>query len=246
MTLSKGRLITVGALVFIVGLLLMFPARVAVHWFVPAEIQVGGISGTVWSGNAKEASVNGLYLHDLSWTMYPLRLFTGELSYHLTATPTSGFIETTVGLAGSGRVSLTGLTAALPLALFADATGVRGLKGSASFDFERVEIVDNLAVVSDGTLQVANLVIPVVSSSSLGGYKADFFTQNDGIGASVEETDGVVDLAGSLEINSDRSFRFIGQVIPTPKTPASMRQQLQVVSPANDRGQHEVRLEGIL
>lgn len=244
---SKRGLITTGVLTLLIGLLVMFPARVAVHWFLPSEIAIAGIEGSVWSGSADEASVSGMYCRDVSWSINALRLFTGKLSYRISATPVSGFLESDVNLGFGGGISLSNLTAALPLELFEDVAAIRGLRGSASFDFERVEIVDNLAVVADGTLQVANLVVPTITREPLGGFEAQFFTQNNGIAASIEDTDGVVELAGSIQVRKDRSFEFIGQVIVKPGTPESLRQRMKkFLPPPNERGQQEIRLEGIL
>jgi len=243
---SARGLIAVGILTLILGLIVTLPARLAVHWFAPSEVAISDIKGSAWSGRVGEASVAGIYLRDVQWDFSPLQLFMGVLSYRVSATPVSGFIETDVSVGFSGAVTLSDLRASLPLDLFAEAVGIRGLQGSGSFQFDRVKIVDGLAVVADGTLQVANLVVPMVGHDSLGGYKVEFFTQNNGISASIEDNDGVVDLAGSLQIRADRSFEFIAEVITLPQTPEGVRRQLQYLPPANDRGQQELRLEGIL
>jgi general secretion pathway protein N len=243
---SKRGLILVGVITLLLGLLIKMPARVAVHWLAPPAVTISGIQGTVWSGSAGEASVAGVYLRDVQWDIEPLQLFTGALSYRISATPVSGFLETGMSIGFGGAVSLTDLRAALPLETFADFIGVRGLQGSGSFQFERLEIVDGMAVVADGTLQIADLIVPMVSRDSLGGYKVDFFTQDDGISASIEDSDGVLDLAGSLEVKADRSFALLAEVIVTPQTPEGARRQLRMLPPANERGQQELRLEGVL
>ena len=243
---SKRGLISVGVLTFILGLIIMLPARLAVHWFAPSEVTISGIQGSAWSGSANEASVAGIYLRDVQWKFAPLRLFTGALSYRVSATPVSGFVETNMSVGFGGAVTFSGFSASLPLELFAGVIGIRGLQGSGSFKFEKVKIVDGLAVAADGTMQIANLVVPIVGRDSLGGYKAEFFTQNNGISASIEDTDGVIDLAGSLQVKTDRSYEFIAQVIAKPETPEGVRRQLRFLPPANDRGQQELRLEGIL
>jgi len=207
---------------------------------------VNGVNGTIWTGSASEASVDGIYLSNLKWRFNPYGLFTGRLSYRVEATPVSGFLESEVTVSLSNAVSISGLTASLPLNSFAKLIGVPGLAGTASIDFERLEIVDGMAVAADGTLQIANLVVPIVGRETLGGYKAEFFTQNNGISASIEDTDGVVDFAGSLQIKADRSFEFLGQLVAKPETSQSIRQKMTLLPPANDRGQHELRLEGIL
>jgi general secretion pathway protein N len=243
---SKRGLIATAVITFLIGLIVMFPARVAVHWFVPANIAITGIEGSAWSGQAGEASFGAMYCKDLKWEINALRLFVGELSYRISVTPVSGFLETDIAFAAGGGVSLSQLTASLPLEIFEDVAAIRGLQGSASFDFERVEIVDNLAVVADGVLQVADITIPIIARDSLGGYRAEFFTQNNGITASIEDTDGVLDMAGSIQVRKDRSFEFIGQVVVQPNTPESIRQQLQFLPPPNEHGQQEIRLEGVL
>ena len=239
-------LIATGVLTLVIGLIIMFPARIAIGWFAPAEVTIGGIQGSVWHGSANEAAVNGLYMRDVEWSLNALQLFTGELSYSVDATPVSGFLESDVIIGYSGVLTLSDLTAALPLDLLADAANVPGLQGSVSLSFERIQIVDGLATAADGTAQFADLIIPIFGRDSLGGYKAEFFTQNNGVTASIEDTDGVLDMAGSLEVSADRSFKFIALVIAKPEAPQRIRQLLQTLPAANNRGQRELRYEGIL
>lgn len=243
---SMRNLIIVALITTVTGLIVMLPARVVYRWVVPPEIAIGGIHGTAWIGGANEAAINGFYLRDIEWRLNPLHFFTGTFSYQLKATPVSGFFESEINISFGGEVSLLGLRAALPLELFAGASGIHGLQGSASLEFERVVFENGFVVAADGTAGVADLVVPLIGRESLGGYKADFFTQNNGIAASIEDTDGVIDLAGSLQIKSDGTFRFLGQVAAKPDTPQSVLRQLRFLPPANDRGQHEVRLEGVL
>ncbi len=243
---GRRGLVTAGVVTLVLGLVVLFPARVAVHWFLPSDIAIGGIHGSAWRGGGSEASVNGLYLRDIQWNFAPLRLLTGNFSYKVSATPVSGFIESDLSIALNGTVSLSNVTASLPLELFAVAAGVPGLQGTASVQFERLEIVTGIPVAADGTLQIADLLVPLVGSDSLGGYKAEFFTQDNGISASIEDADGVVDLAGSLQLRPDRSYQFIAQVVMKTETPESVRRQLQYLPPANSRGQRELPLEGIL
>ena len=235
-----------GVLVLVLGLITMFPARVAIGWFAPAEVAIGGIEGSVWRGKANEAAFNGIYVRDVEWRLNVLQLFTGKLSYSIEATPVSGFLESDISVGFSGMLTMTDLTAALPLDLLADAINVPGLQGNVSLVFDRVEVVDGLATAADGTAQIADLKIPIFGRDSLGGYKVEFFTQDNGITASIEDTDGVLDMAGSLQLNADRSFEFIALVIAKPEAPQGIRQLLQAVPAANDRGQRELRYEGIL
>ncbi len=242
---TKRGLITVGILVFVLGVVILFPARVAIGWFAPSNLLMSGVQGTAWNGRAAEFSADGLYLKDITWSANPLKLFTGNLSYDIAAKPVSGFLESEVQVSAGGTLSLHDLRAALPLRVFAALAGVSGLQGNSSLNFERVVIVDGLATAADGTVQVADLVIPDIARTSLGGYEAEFSTLNDGIVASIEDSDGAVDLAGSLQVHGDRSYEFIAQVMIKSSTPSNIQQMLKLM-PANERGQYELRLEGSL
>lgn len=241
---SRRSLLLLGVFVFIVALVISVPARVAIALIAQPGIAVSGVSGSVWSGAAEEASVAGIYLRDIKWEASFLPLLTGKLAYRIEATPMSGFVETDLRIGFDRTLYLTNFTAAMPLQVLAGVQNAQALGGNASARFERIEIVDDLAVVADGVIQVADLVIPEVARESLGSYRADFNTQNNGIVASIEDTDGVLDLAGSLQIRTDRTYQFLAQVILTAKTPATVRQQLQRLPPPNARGQYELREEG--
>lgn len=228
------------------GLVSFFPARVAYRWFAPPALTLGGISGSIWSGSAGNVAANGVYLHDCSWRIQPLSLFAGVLSYSIEASPVSGFIDADVALGITGTITVSDLAASLPLHAVELASGIRGLGGTLSLRFQRLIFDHGIPVAADGMVEVTDLVVPIVHRASIGGYRADFFTQESGVMASVEDTDGVVDLAGSLQIFPDGRYRFDGLVAATANTPADLRQQMQFLLPANERGQHPLPLEGEL
>ena len=241
----RRGLFLVAVVAFLIALVVTFPARVAYSLADARFVAMSGIKGTIWSGTAREFSTNGVYLRDLTWRVQPLQLFTGKAAYKISGSPVSGFLESDIALTMGGSVTLTNLTASLPLQMLERAAQIPGLRGTASLRFERLRLEQGRAVAMDGTADVADLVMPMIGNSSLGGYRAEFFTQNNGVTASIEDTNGVVDLAGSLQIQPDGAYTFLGQVVAKPSTPDSLRQQLRYLGPANERGQQEIRLEGV-
>ena len=241
----KRGLFLVGALIALVALVALFPARVAYKLASPPHLALSGLSGTVWNGGADEFATNGVYLRNLEWRMRPLSLFAGDAVFDVSGQPTSGFFESEVAVSLVGStITLRNLTAALPLSLFARPIGVPGLKGNASMQIEKLVLVNGRAQSLDGSMDVASLVVPALARTPLGGYRADFFTQGDGIVASVEDTDGVVDLAGSLQINRDKTYSFRGLVMAKTNTPDSLRQRIDYLPKTDRPGQHELPLDG--
>lgn len=243
---TRGRLVTAGIVTFVLGLVVMFPARVVYELVAPPGLAASGIDGSIWRGSVRELSVNGLYLRDVRWRTRPLLLLTGKLAVAFEANPAGGFAEGNAAFGFGGRVHFDDVSASLPLAGLVSALNMPGLSGIANARIERLVIVDGFPTAADGTLDVIDLMVPIVIRSPIGDFKAEFFTQENGVAASVEDTDAVFDLAGSVQLGSDRSYQFLGQVAPNDETPDLMRQRMQLLGSPNERGQRELRLEGTL
>jgi len=242
----RWRLTLVAVATFLLGVVLLFPARVAYHLLPEGLATASGVDGTVWRGRINELNSNGIYLSNVSWRFRPLRLFSGELAYSVKADVMSGFLTTDVGLGFGGTIYLRELNAAIPAEMLQSSLNLPGLSGSIAATFERMAFDGELPIAAVGNVEIINLVAPRIFRGALGGYKAEFFTQNNGISASVEDTDGIVDLAGSLTVTADRNYQFIGQLAPKENTPENMRQQMRVLGSPNERGQYQMRLEGVL
>lgn len=246
MITTKRGLLLVALLTLAVAVIAMLPARVAYRWVAPTGIALSGLQGTVWRGTADAMAVDGIYIGNVSWRIRPLRLLTAQANYHVQGSPVSGFVEANIGIGIGGKLSVSDLAASLPLNLLAQSLNIRGLQGDASLQFDRLEIREGLPVAADGTVRVSKLVAPRLSPVSIGDFQAEFFTQDTGVAATIEDTDGVVDLAGSLQVNEDRSYQFLGKVLAKPEAPASVKRQLEYLGSADERGQRELRLEGAL
>ena len=242
----RSRLWLTGGVVFILGLVLFFPARIAYHWFAPEAVRLASIEGSVWSGNAREASVGGVYLQNLAWRLRPTALLTGAIGFAIEARPSSGFIEGNVALGLTGTITASELTAAIPLQLLEEASRSPGLAGQLSVQLEKLKLDNGVPVAAEGTLEVANLVIPTVHRYSIGGYRAEFFTADSGITSSVEDVSGMFDLAGTLQVSADGSYEFLAKVAATDTAPANVRNQLRFLGSPDERGRHDMRLEGRL
>ncbi|MDJ0814094.1 MAG: type II secretion system protein N [Woeseiaceae bacterium] len=242
----NSRLLIVGTVTLLVGVLVMFPARVAYHWASPPGVAIAGIQGTIWNGRALEGEAAGMYLRNIGWRMKPLALFKGQLAFAIEADAASGFVNGDVALSAGGSAILENLTASLSLQALQQIVGMPGLEGAASLRFDRLEFADGFPVAANGEVEVANVRVPMVHRSPLGGFRVEFFTQDTGIMASVEDADAVVDLAGSFSLGLDRAYQFVGQVAPTSETPTELREQMRFLGSADERGNHEFRFEGQL
>lgn len=238
------RLGVCGVATFCLGLVVTFPARVAWHWFAPDGVALAGIEGSVWHGSAREASANGIYLSDLRWRWRPGQLLAARLSYHLQAAPGGGFLDANVGAGIAGTLYVENLRTSLPLPLLEQAVGIPGLGGTANANIRELHVASGMPQIANGTLEVSGLLLPLVSTSPLGSFRAEFQTQDGTVLASVQDDGAVLDLTGRLQLGRDRDYDFLGYVAATDSTPEAVLRQMQFLGSPNAQGQYELRLSG--
>ncbi|HNP36450.1 MAG TPA: type II secretion system protein N [Woeseiaceae bacterium] len=245
--MTKRRLLLVGFATCLLGIVVLFPARVAYRWFAPASLVLSGISGSIWRGTAAAGMVSNVYVRNLTWRFKPGRLPRGEVAYAVEALPAGGFLDGRIGINFGGSLMLSQLRVSLPLSMLDTATGISGLRGTANASLDQMTLSGGLPVSADGSVDVAGLVLPIVAPEPLGNFRAEFQTGADGnIVANVQDTQAVIDIAGRLLLRSDRAYEFLGRIAATDDTPESVRKQLQFLGSPNERGQYELRLEGQL
>ncbi len=235
-----------GLLVFIAGLVITAPARVAVALFAPDNIRISDVSGSVWNGRAGAVLASGVYLRDVQWKLKPMALLTGTAALNLDAALPGGFLTTELELRSENSLSLSELSASLPLALIADAVRTPGLSGEASIRFASLDVENGVPVSATGTVNIARLVVPALGAGNLGGYRLEVTPADDGIVGSLEDTDGVVDIAGSVTLTTDRAYTLLARLEPKRSAPERLKTQIGYLPRTGVGDQREIRLEGSL
>lgn len=243
---SVTRLVILGTITFFAGLILLFPAQVANHFFAPQELQLTGVSGTIWRGRALAGDVAGLPLADVNWRFRPAALLGGGLGYAVSLSPADGFLEADIRVGAGGTVTLTDVDGRVSISALQDLVPAPGIEGTVRVDFERLRFDDSLPTVADGVIEIASLVVRGLSQSPLGDYRAELTSGDGAVTGSLQDLDAVLDIAGSVRIGADRSYLLTGLVAETPETPASVTSQLRFLGSPNERGQRQFRFEGRL
>jgi hypothetical protein len=151
-----------------------------------------------------------------------------------------------VALGPGGNLLLSDLSGNLPLDLLHPALQQSGIRGDIALEFETIVIKDGMLIAAQGSMTVSDFYVPELSASRIGDFRADFRTNDSSVVGSVEDVSGVLDVAGTISLDQNGLYSFIGQVAPTPMTPRSIVNQLKFLGSANERGQHEFRFEGRL
>lgn len=240
------RYIFGGVLVLLAVLIGTFPARVAYNWFAPPDLQLSGISGSIWHGTAAEGLAGGAYIRNVSWTLQPLELLAGKLAFATSANPAAGTMNTRLAVGLDGSLTLSGLSGSVPLDLVHQAFQQNRISGDLSLQFESLVLRDGKPVSADGSITLASFYAPTLSASVLGDYRADFETVDGQITGSIDDVSGVLDVAGVVTILPDGSYSLVGEVAARPAAPPSIEQQLRFLGSPNERGMRAFRFEGSL
>jgi len=240
------RFVISGVIVFLLVLVVTFPARVAYRWLAPPDLQLSGISGSVWNGTAAEGLAAGAYVRNISWRLKPMALLTGKLAFTTSADPASGSMKADVAMGLGGSLALTNLTGTVSLDLVHNAFQQGGISGDVSLNFSNLVLENGLPVAATGSVTVANFFARDLSAGVLGDYRAEFQTSGQSISASVDDVAGVLDIDGVITINPDRTYSLVGEVAARPGAPPSIEQQLRFLGSPDARGMRPFRFEGQL
>ena len=224
----------------------MFPARVAVHWFAPEQVQMNGISGSIWSGEVTEGTVGGVYFSDLSWKFKPLRLFLGKVAVDANLNTKAGRVSSTASVGITGVVRLTDLNGNLVLSAIHPGFRSNRIDGTVRVNMDYLELQNGFPSDALGAIDVANLVAGVLGPDSLGNFHADITTSEAGIVAAVTDAEASITLNGNIVLSPNRDYQFIGNIGATGATPPAMRQNLRFLGTPDENGQHAFRFEGSL
>lgn len=229
-----------------VALIANFPAAVAYRWFVPNELQLFGVEGTLWEGSAALGSTAGVPFHDVDWELRPLSLVLGRLDADLKAKLSDGFVDGRVK-AGLSSLKAENLRVSTTLANFQEWL-LYPADGQISLDLTEVTVKDGWPTRLIGTTRIANLrvLVPPVENESIGSFKIDWAT-NDYPSGSVSDTGGLLETNGKLDLLNDQRYVLDAAVAARPGAPRALSQGLQfMLSPPDDAGQQRLRWEGTI
>jgi len=239
------RYILAGILVMLVVLVTTFPARVAYRWIAPPDVQMSGISGSIWNGRAGEVLASGAYIQELTWKLKPKSLFSGLPAFEISGSPALGTMNADVAVGFDGSLTLRDLAGNVPLDLAHPAFQQNGISGDVSLQFASLVLINGIPTEANGSVSVANLFVPNMSATQLGDFRADLQTTDEGIVGELDDTSGVIDLdAATIVILPDGRYRLTGNVATRPGSPPSIEQQLRGLGIPDERGMREFRVEG--
>lgn len=181
-------------------LLARFPATVAAR-FLPSNIALAGVQGSIWSGGATALGINGLVTQEkLIWAFEPLSIFKGQIAWQLRSEHAGqpGQLRAVLGLRGPALENVHLVLPLEPLTQFNPMVTAIRLRGELLLDSPRLANKEPVKLTGDlqrvGSAMAGEL-------TSVGSYR--FSAAADAQGAGTLE---VSTINGPLQIQGQGSF----------------------------------------
>ncbi len=225
------RLIALGFLVYIIFLVLNFPAdRAYAFWKSSDSFSSGasrsfalaGISGSVWSGKASVAVIKGARLENVEWVYRPWALLLGQVGLNWRFQNSSsqgskggsfGQGQTSLGLGGG--VEFSSLEAQLPASMVASMLKMKTLQpsGTLSLNLQDVEWSGESLVSAEGRVVWRGAGVNLLKPVSLGDLTLTLETSDVEIKGVIADNGGPLSVEGLITLTEDGQYQFNGAFV---------------------------------
>lgn len=236
---------------FVLFLLLAIPAPLLYSWSrdgFAAEVNVFGLGGNLWRGQATSATVGTVQLEALEWQLRPASLLLLRLSHRVRARTGSGELQAVISksLLGS-TLRISALNGSLPIEQTGSALGLPLMPfgGQLRLAVTRLHVRDGKPVLVSGAIQLDNLSFNFSSPHTLlGAYQVALATDKDIVRARITSEAGALEAQGSAESSPSGSYTLDMRLRPRATAPPNVVSLLQSLGQPDAEGWYRLRRDG--
>src|SRR5690349_4421657 len=168
-------LIGLGLGAFVLFALVTLPASVVLSRVNSPDVNIGGVSGSIWNGRAQAVQIGGSTIGSIEWKLHALPLLMARATADVKLSRAdNGFANTQLSASPGGKVSLSHLTASLPLSALPANLFPGGWAGTLNAKADEVTLENGWPTKVNGTLEVVNMKGPAQRPSDVGSYRIVF------------------------------------------------------------------------
>lgn len=198
-------------LVFLVGTL---PASHVYNFFKPrlGSLQLYGIEGTLWSGQASQADFRQRQLGTLGWELLARKLLLGRLELVVHTQSETNRINLTVARTLGGGIKIYALDGVLSVAELPGLASVGPVKtqGMLNMDLRNVSVKNGIITGGDGRLLWRGAGFAAPQPVALGDFEINFSSEASGVKGVLHDTGGPLQAQGTLLLKRDGAYQFTG------------------------------------
>ncbi len=238
-------------LVFLAGLVALFPASLAVRWFLPEipGLVLGAAEGSAWNGRVDGVEYNGWNAGNLHWSLNPLGLLLLRADADLRLARTGGEITAEVKAGMGGSVLIENLRGTLTVADLENARLVppNFATGELVLNVESLMLEDGRPISAAGRIGLVRLQSPLLPRVALGDYAGEISTPEAGnIVLRFNELEAPLQVRGDATLDANGSYRVAGRITPLAATPEQIRRGLVFLGSPDNSGAYPFSFQGTL
>lgn len=249
---TSRLLALVGLVTFLGALILQLPARVVLPLAGLGPAVASGVSGTIWHGTARSATVAGRVLGPVAWQLRPLQLLRGTIAADVDGKLPGGFVTGRLGVGLGGGFRAGNLEITVPLAVLVPGAAGVGPDSQLSARISAlVMAADGRILRAVGTLQTAGVALPLpgpAAGMATGSYRLEFAADDlppdQPLTGALTDTGGPMALEATARFMPPRSYEIEGTARARPDSPPELAQALQMLGPPTADGARQFSLAG--
>ncbi len=250
--MSLVRKIIIGVAVYLLFLIMLFPANVAVSLApLPKNINISGVSGTVWSGSAALVTVDKRQLEQVRWELSPWGLFLGKANLDLTIGSRANAVN------GKGFISLSSSAINIEQLRF-DAPS-EFLLGKTRLPF-KTEVEGNFSLIVqqfaqgqpwceqlNGKLFVQQFQVNnQFGKYPLGNVEVGLTCEDGNIKVATDEAMNGLGLSGTALLKADKLVQVSAKIKETTAQPEDLKKALSFLGKQDSQGYYPITYQGRL
>lgn len=232
---------------FLLFAITTLPASVVLSRLADQDVHAGGVSGTLWRGEAQVMQVGSVMLGEVKWRVHALPLLIARVSVDIEARRSDGFANAHLSLMPGGRLHARDIAASLPLTALPAQLLQGGWRGAIGVRLDELSLQDGWPTQAVGTVDVMDLSGPAQQPMDLGSYRISFLAATEGealSGALQDAGDGPLEVSGSLRLQPDRNYELNALLKTRPSAPPTLTRSLEFLSPPDEQGRREFSMAG--
>jgi general secretion pathway protein N len=222
----------------------------------PAGVQLTGVQGSLWTGEASSVRVGELRFGRTRWDLAPWQLLLGRLAGEVDAILPGGFARGKFALGLGGSLQLTDFSAASSVAAIVAATGM-GLPindGQLALQLTALKISGGWPEQAVGELSVGE--VPLIFRDGLPvqdqlasfelRFDADDVPEAGPLEGKLTDLGGPLEVAAVLQLTPPANYELSGRAAARAGAPQEMQQALVLLGPESPDGGRDFSFAGSL
>ncbi len=232
----------------------LFPATVAYGMAAESmgeQLQLVGISGTVWDGGAQQLQYNERAVAEVHWNLSPWGLLLGRVAGSIKLIDAESYLQAQAQLPiGGSELAFTEINGRLPLAQLPPYLTMVPLP----LDGELSLKLDTLVVGAGGKLQQADgrivwhqAAVQLMEKLQFGDLQMSLHSvEGGGIEGAISDSGGPLQLNATITLSADGAYQLEGQAKPNESAPKALRDALAMLGKSDSQGNYPLKFSGSL